>query len=194
MKTPTELELSHLMGVYDPIKAHEYYLRTRKLTGRKKPEASESHPSMGTLRGRMDPRTGKTKEQIHQGAKARQKKELTERINALSKKVDRLEARIKEMEHKAASEDRKGKAQKERSAKERDKPKTAAEKAEAARESEKYRDKHRQELKSKAKGKSGGGSSTGKGQAKKRSVSELKNLVAKAKGQIAVAKQKLAAL
>lgn len=193
MKTPTELELMHLMGAYDPIKAHEYYLRTRKLTGRKPGQGASPNSETGTG-STKDPRSGKTRDQIHQNAKARQKKELSERIDALTKKVARLEARIKEMEHKDASDDRKSKAKKERSAKERDKPKTAAEKAEASRESEKYRDKHKQELKSKAKGKSGGGSSTGKGPAKKRSVSELKNLVAKAKGQIAVAKQKLAAL
>ena len=38
MQTPTEFELEQLMHrvAYDPVAAREYYLRTRKLKGRKK--------------------------------------------------------------------------------------------------------------------------------------------------------------
>lgn len=35
MQSPTQSELQHLLKHYDPIKAHEYYERTKKLKGRK---------------------------------------------------------------------------------------------------------------------------------------------------------------
>jgi len=186
MQAPTELELQHigsLVSNYDPVKAHEYYERTKKLKGRRRGSS-------------VDPRIGKTMGQISKDARAKQRKELAARIQSLSRKLQKLEAKIREMETKEASEDRKGKAKAERAAKEADKPKSAAEKAEAARESEKYRDKNQQKLKSEAKdAKSGGGSSTDKqAGSKKASVSDLKALATKVKGQIAVAKQKLAAL
>lgn len=196
MKPPTELELKHLMGAYDPIKAHEYYVRTRKLKGRKPGQSTSPNTESG--RGNLqDPRTGKTRGEITKNARAKQKQELQERIGRLSKMLGQLEAKIKEREHAAAREDRKGKAKKERAAKDRDKPKTAAEKAKDAREAEKYRDKHKQELKSKAKksdSKSGGGSKAkGKSETQK-GIDDLKRIATKVKGQIAVAKQKLAAL
>jgi hypothetical protein len=182
---PTEHELHQLFHYavgYDPIKAKQYYERTKQLKGRQRGSSE-------------DPRTGKTREEIAKGARTRQRKELTERINSLSKKLDKLEALIKERESKEKSEDRKGKAKKERAAKEAAKPDSAAEKAEAARESEKYRDKNQQKLKGDDK-KSGGGSGKGdvKKTGKKKSVSELRSMATKVKGQIAVAKQKLAAL
>lgn len=187
MRTPTELELQHLaagfVSNYDPAKRREYYLRTRKLKGRRR----------GTSE---DPRTGKSMGQISKDARAKQRQELAARIQSLSKKLQKLEAKIREMEAAEASEDRKGKAKAERAAKEAAKPKTAAEKAEAAREAEKYRDKNQQKLKSEAKdAKSGGGSAREKKSGSKASsVSDLKALATKVKGQIAVAKQKLAAL
>lgn len=184
MKTPTDFELSHIAAVYDPAKAHKYYEEHKKLKGRQRGSA-QPEPSGRTRR----PDTG---------VKAQQRKELKARIDSLADRLNKLEALIKKRTHEEASEDRKSKAKKERAAKEKDKPKTAAEKAEAARESEKYRKEHKQELKNKAKkdsSKSGGDSSSEKKSgAKKHSVSELKSLATKVKGQIAVAKQKLAAL
>jgi hypothetical protein len=198
MRAPTEFELQHLLGdfarAYDPVKAHEYYERTKKLKGRRR--GSSQPTSNGQRPSGQDPRTGLTREKIAQNAKAKQRKELAARIQSLEGKLRKLEAKIREMEHEEASEDRRGKAKQERAAKEREKPKTAAEKAEAARESEKYREKHQQELKTKAKeasDKSGGGSSKKSG-SKTETVSQLRSLATKVKGQIAVAKQKLAAL
>lgn len=184
LRTPTEIELQHLAGNYDAQKAHEYYEQHKKLKGRQRGLAEEP------------PSSGRTRQQIAQGAKVAQRKELKARIDALSDRLNKLEELIKKREHEEASEDRKSKAKKERSAKEKDKPKTAAEKAEAARESEKYRKEHKQELKNKSKDrdKSGGGDSKKGSKTKKHSVSELKSLATKVKGQIAVAKQKLAAL
>jgi len=196
MQLPTEFELQHFIQGYDPQKAHEYYERHKKLKGRRRgsgrDSSSERRPSG------QDPRTGRTRQEIKRNARAQQRKELAAHIQSLETKLAKLEAKIQEMEHKEASEDRKGKAKKERAAKERDKPDTAAEKSKKSRESEKYRKEHKQELKTKAKkasDKSGGGSSD-----KKKSSSgghklgQLKALATRVKGQIAVAKQKLAAL
>ena len=144
-----------------------------------------------------DPRTGKSMEQIHKEARAKQRKELGERIGRLEQALKKLEDKIAKKIREEKAEDREGKAKKERARKEAEKPKTAAEKAEAARENEKYRKKNQQKLKNKSNddkdstdksstdsGGSGGGSS----------VSELKSLATKVKGKIQVAKQKLAAL
>lgn len=195
MRTPTEFELQHAV-VYDPVKAHEYYERTKKLKGRRR---RRSDPPIQVVRrsatrpvqvGRRPPG------QESRDAKIRQRQELKTRIQSLERKLKLLEIKIQEREHEEAREDRKGTAKKERARKEREKPTTAAEKAKKARESEKYRKKHRQELKSKRdSGKSGGGSTDKKtAGAKTESASQLKVLATKVKGQIAVAKQKLAAL
>jgi len=184
MITPTEFEIDQLLhAIYDPVKAHEYYVRTRKLKGRQRGHSD-------------DPRTGKTREQIHNDARAKQRQELTQQIANLEAKLVKLEAKIREKEHAEASENRKSKAKKERARKEADKPKTAAEKAEAARENKKYRERHKQQLKSdrKKSGTSSGGSSHKKSSGSKHSVSDLKALAIKVRGQIAIAKQKLAAL
>jgi len=207
MRTPTELELNQLqhialggaLGTYDPVKAHEYYERTKKLKGRKRGQADTPRGGLSRTRATgRDPRTGKMMDQIHKEARAKQRKALSDAIQSLSKKLDRLEARIRELSHEEASEDRKGAAKKERAAKEREKPDTTAEKAEKARESKKDRAKNQQKEKSKAKeasDKSGGGSSSKtKSGSKTSQLSELKAQATKVKGQIAVAKQKLAAL
>lgn len=196
MKPPTELELSRLMHAYDPVKAHKYYEEHKKLKGRKPGRGEE--PRAANRRGSsQDPRIGKTRDQIHMDARAKQRKELTASIHRLEGNLRKLEALIKEKMRKEDSEDRKGKAKKERAAKERTKPKTAAEKAAEARENKQYREKHKQELKSKRKrdGSSGGGSKKGAGNvSSKTSVTELKRLATRVRGQIAVAKTKLAAL
>lgn len=194
MQTPTEFELQHLLGAYDPIKAHEYYLRNRELKGRQ-PGSSDT-PRMGNTRARgEDPRTGKTKEQIHKNARTRQRQELTKQIQGMEQRLAKLEALIKKRTHEEASEDRKGKAKKERAAKEADKPKTAAEKAEAARESKKNRAKHQQREKNRDKeSDKKDGKKDGKKKSGKHTVAELKVRVQQVKGQIQAAKQKLAAL
>ena len=200
MREPTEYELQHLAALnstYDAVKAHEYYERHKKLKGRRR--GSRDRPAGRDRRGAQPSGFARANQRRHEGAKHKQRRELAARIHSLEGKLKKLEAKIREMEHKEAREDRKGKAKKERAAKERDKPKSAAEKAKASRESEKYRKKHKQELKTKeASKKSGGGSSSDKKKKKSGSsttkVSQLKTLATKVKGQIAVAKQKLAAL
>lgn len=194
MKTPTEFQIKQLLHEYDPVKAHQYYLRTRKLKGRKSGSADSKRPDFaGSLK------VGAIKAKRKQDAKARQRKELAEAIRNLEDRLKKLEALIRTKQHEEAAENRKSKAKKERAAKEKDKPKSAAEKAKIARENKKYREKNQQKLKSDAKkrdGSSGGGSSskTNKDSKSGPSVSDLKTLATRVRGQIAVAKQKLAAL
>lgn len=201
MKTPTRFQLEYgLAHLYDPVKAHEYYLRNRELTGRKsggaENQAQQRRAAAKAAPGWRDPRSGKTMDQIRKEATVKAKQRLGEQVKRLEGKLKALDAKIAEMEREAASGDRKSKAKKERARKEAEKPKTAAEKAKASREAEKYRDKHKQELKSKDKqrsSKSGGGSKK-KGDGKAKTVSELKTLATRVRGQLAIAKQKLAAL
>lgn len=203
LRTPTteELhELMHLGGIgvseafdrrshYDPVKAHQYYERHKHLKGRH--------------RGSTPQPTGRrAAAQPHGKARARQKAELQARVTKLTGLLHKLEALIKEKEDalKRSQASAKSTAKKERAAKDKNKPQTAAEKAKAARDAKKYRKKHHQELKTKAKqasNKSGGGGSAKKGAAQKPAemhIKDLKALATKVRGQIAIAKQKLAAL
>lgn len=270
LRPPTDLERERLAHIIDPaVQAYnrEYYLRNRKLKGRKKgrsqdlssdrkflndtpmrvegrseaevakfvnrmqtmplsqlraeikkfsdADAKSSSPSPwggleamtakqvlfrrgggGSADGKKDPRTGKSMDQIHKDARAKQRTELKGQIDRLTDRLNKLEALIRKKESEEASEDRKSKAKSERAAKERDKPKSAAEKAEAARENKKYRDKNQQKLKSKDSSSGGGDSKTSSDSKSsgEKSVSELRSLATKVKGQVAVAKAKLAAL
>lgn len=187
MRTPSEFELQQLMHRYDPVYARQYYLRTRKLKGRKK--GSGDRPVSGFEKGAK--KIG--------AARAKQRKALQAQIQNLEAKLRNLEVLIKKKLRDEASEDRKSRAKKERAAKEADKPKTAAEKAEIARENKKYREKNQQKLKSKARqasGSSSGGSSSSGSKSTNSgpSASDLQAVATKVKGEIAVAKQKLAAL
>jgi hypothetical protein len=190
MKPLTDLEREELIHQYDPAKAHEYYLRTRQLKGRK-PAVLEAVPT---------PKHKQAKATVNH--RAHQRKALSALINTLQVKLQKLDALIKQREQEEASTNRKHKARKERAAKEHLKPKTAAEKAKIKRDNKQYRDKHKQALKTKARqnhtksGKSASGSASGSASAAthKHSLSELKNLAIRVRGQIQVAKQKLAAL
>lgn len=186
MRLPNGTVLKHGRVAYDPAKAHAYYLRTRNLKGRQK--------GSGQPDGSLPPPATSLS-----GAKARQRQELHARIQNLETKLVALNNLIRKKEQEKASENRKSKAKKERAAKAKDKPKTAAEKADIARQNKKYKHRHKQELKTKAaqtSGASSGGSSKTKSGSSSSgpSVLALTTLATKVKGQIAVAKQKLAAL
>ena len=109
----------------------------------------------------------------HSGSRTEQRQELQTRIHALSQRIPRLEALIQKREDEEARENRRAKARKERAAKDKVTLKTAAGRTETANRSV------------------SNGASSDK---KPPSASELRSLATKAKGQIAVAKQKLAAL
>lgn len=181
MKTPTEDQLNHMVGRYDPAKAHEYYMRTRKLHPRQKAAPPP------TVAGGVHPRRAKGS-----SPRAKQKRELASHIQTLETKLQKLEFLIKKKEavlkKNAAGAKAKANANK----------KT---KSQIALKSKQYRQKHKQALKIKAKAaaaaKGDGKGAGAKGAAKpdsKKSIAELKTLATKVKGQIALAKQKLAAL
>ena len=78
MLLPDGTTLIHEGRPYDPVKAHEYYLRTRKLKGRKKGSAktaSETRPM-----AKVDT----------PAAKARRRQELAARISALEEKLKKV--------------------------------------------------------------------------------------------------------
>jgi len=163
--------------MYDPEYARQYYLRTRKLKGRKK-GAGKTSASTGLARNDRTRSALKTKKPS--AVRARQRQALAARIKTLETKLHKLEAKIRKREQ----DDRESK-------KESEKPATAAEKREKAKDSKKYRDKHKQELANKAEKKSDGKKGS---KESKTSTEDLKKLATKVKGQIAVAKQRLAAL
>lgn len=177
---PINTELWHLAPGYDPAKAHQYYEEHKHLKGRKK--GSAQPPSVKTSRQSLD--------------KNKQKIALHNSIQNLEAKLGQLEALIRKKEAILRQDQARAKV---KARKPKDKPATAADKAKAARENKKYRDKHKTTLKAKAKqaaAKSGGGSQTPSASQKPSdmSIANLKALATKVKGQLAVAKQKLAAL
>jgi len=129
------------------------------------------------LRGRQpgqgeERNTRGTQNRFSRGARSEQRQKLTQQIQNLENKLKKLEDLILKRENEEASENRKFKARKERARKEADKPKMVVEKSVIVHENKKSR------------------SSSNSGQ----SVSDLKALATKVKGQIVVARQKLAAL
>ena len=124
--------LMHGRTPYDPVKAHEYYIRTRQLKGRKKGTTfTVSKPGGKTV-------VLTARELTEQRAYA------AKRINDIKLKLAELSSKLRE----ALSEARDKKVKSEREAK---KPPTSAEKSEAARESKKYRAKNRQKIANKQK-------------------------------------------
>lgn len=133
MRLPNGTILMHGRAPYDPVKAHEYYIRTRQLKGRKK-----GSPTFSVTKT-----SGKTVTLTS--------RELTEQRAYAAKRINDIKLRLNELNAKlsiALREARDKKAKSERKAK---KAPTAAEKSEAARESKKYRAKHRQKLATKQK-------------------------------------------
>jgi hypothetical protein len=192
MRTLTDLDRENLVHLYDAEKAHEYYIKNRELKGRKKGVADTI--STGVSRAAIPAHAKPKHAPVPSPVSAKQKAELKANVASLQDRLHKLEKLIKDKEAVLKRNAQRNKT----AARNKDKPKTAADKAKAARENSKYRDKHKQELKNKAKkaaAKSGhgGGAKEHKPDSKK-SIAELKNLATKVKGQLAVAKQKLAAL
>jgi len=171
---------------YDPQKAHEYYMRIRKLKGRQKgaQQPPPAQPQGRRPKGVLSPRE-------------KQKVELKQNIQTLGLKLHNLEQLIQKKEAilKQDQAQAKSKANKNSKAK-GDKP---VDKAKARSDAKKYRQSHKQSLKNKAKQSrsKGGGQSHKDHKPKpdsKKSIADLKALATKVKGQLAIAKQKLAAL
>jgi hypothetical protein len=145
MRLPDGTVLMHGKAPYDPVKAHEYYIRTRQLKGRR-PAAATFQPTVRTRsRSTFTVRlpSGKTvlltQEQLNQQREVAAKRVAAIKEN-LVKLTNELRARMREAKNKQQEAARKVK-----------KAPTAAEQAKAAREAKKYRAKNRQQLSNKAK-------------------------------------------
>lgn len=163
MKLPDGSTLMHGPQPYDPAKAREYYLRTRKLKGRKKGQADPTSPQSKKL-------VAKKRATPKERAAARQT------VINLTKKLSELNAALKAQMSDAKAKGRKSATKAKTSAKEAAKPPSAADKAGAARDAKKYADKNKQTLKTKAKqanAKTGGSSAKGAKTATKKKAADV---------------------
>lgn len=202
MDLPNGEVLMHGAKPYDPKKAHEYYLRTRNLKGRKK---GQFDPKVATLAKRL---AGMSDEQIqHEIRKSKdpaekkligvmlsnrqkkqkpkatpeQKQAAAQRVSTLQSKLAELNAKLKEATAKA----RKSEAKKKRGP-------TQADKSKKARESKQYRDKHKQKLANK--GKTAASKDKASDRSRADSVSAIKSDIAETKGKLHKAIQRQKAL
>jgi hypothetical protein len=163
MELPDGTILMHGRAPYDPVKAHEYYLRTRQLTGRRK----------GAPRFTVRSRSG-TVELTG--------RELTEQRAYAAKRVNDIKNRLAELGTKLAEARAKAQAEESSSRRKARRTPTAADKSKAARESKQYREKHRQTLATKRR----------RGSTRKSSKSRSEaDPVARLEGKIAVVKVRL---
>lgn len=143
MQTPEEFVedyLAHAGKYYDPAKAREYYLRTRKLKGRKAATAEATvgrHPPKAAPPPRRSgPQTAKQKQAL-----------ATARVAAIQKRLDALKEVLAQLVEQAKKrsgvEPEKSKAAKKTadSKGSKEKPKTAQEKREAAKDAKERRAK-----------------------------------------------------
>lgn len=185
MLLPDGSVLIHADGApYDPSKAHEYYLRTRKLhprqAARQQPKpVSRHHGTTYTVKGANGKTVKLTAKQLEE-----QKAYTAKRIAHLKKNLSDLAVLLHEKMRTAKAA--KAKA---------DRPPTLAEKAKAARDAEKYRKTHKQEIANKAKTAASKSSSSGSGSKstpKVDTVDSLKKEISTTKANLksAVAKQR----
>ena len=173
-----ESVLMHASAPYDPAKAHEYYLRYRKLHPRDK----NSQPAPTGKSGNKSPtytvRAG-TNRAVRLSAQQLQEQKLyaKSRVDAINKKLVDLNAKLRKKMADAKKREANAK-----------KAPTAADKNKAARDAKAYRDKHKNKIKANAKK-----AAAKKAPAKKvDTVSSLKREIASAKTSLkdAVAKQR----
>lgn len=158
---------------YDPVKAHEYYERTKELKGRKKAAPK--------------PRGGNRQPKAHASGSPRHKIRGTQaRITRLRGKISTLNKALSEAE--AALSAKRQSARK--TAKQNSDGKTTAKERQ---NSQQYRDKHKEELKAKRKksGSSGGSSKSSSKSVSSMSTQELTNRISKIKSALRDAKQQL---
>lgn len=162
--------------VYDPVKAHEYYVRTRKLKGREK---GAGKTSSGRAKS-----SGKS---ANAGSADRQKK-AQERVTRLKATVSKIQSAISEAEA-ALSAKRQTAAKTEKNSD----GKTTAKERQSAKE---YRDKHKQEIAAKRRkttSSSGGSSKSSSTSVSDMGVQDLRIRISKLKSALRDAKRLLAA-
>jgi hypothetical protein len=178
-KDSSEPILLHDGTQYDPRKAHEYYLRTRKLHPRQKGSAPLPLAKVARRGGptfTVKTASGKT---VKLNAKqlAKQKAYAAHRVTQIKKKLSTLSKEL----HQRMAEAKKREA-------DAKKPPTAAEKAKAARDAKAYRDKHKQKIATAAKkAASGAGSSSTASKHKNETVASLKAEIATTKTRLKAA-------
>ena len=200
MELPNGEVLMHAGRPYDPQKAHEYYMRTRKLKGRIK---GQYNPHLATLAKRLagmsddqiQAEINKTKNSAEKkiikimltnrqkikGKAPAKPKATPEQRAAAAKRVSSLQTKLSELNQKlkvAMAKARESEAKKKRGP-------TKAEKSEKARESKKYRQKHKQKLANKrntaaSKDKASGRSRADSVEAIKTEISETRGRLKKA--------------
>lgn len=174
-------ELEH---AYDPTKAHDYYLRTRKLKGRKK--GSREPAKVIPIHGRVRKQTSSKPTKAHSVPP-----KIQARVNHLESRLSELRGQLRKKLNDA-SKTKKSSHQKP----------TASDKTKKAREDKKYRNKHKTELanKRKAKAHKGSGGGSGGGTSSSKSVgsmseTELRSAIKRTSDQLhaAVAQARAAA-
>jgi hypothetical protein len=185
VRLPNGEVLMHANAPYDPKKAHEYYLRTRKLKGRK--PGSAQPPKLVPAGGRKIPKAPPKKHTQISDLSPQQKREMAvvarARVQKAQQKLNELNKKLKDKLAEAKKAERDAK-----------KPKTAAEKSKDAREAKKYRQSHKTEISTKSKAKRGADKAAGKDTSSSNSVEGLKKQIASAEKELATAKAKQKAL
>jgi hypothetical protein len=210
MELPDGTTLMHGRVAYDPKKAHDYYLRTRKLKGRKKvsPQVAAAAKRLaGKSDAEITAEINKTKDPneaklMQTLLKSRQKlrgktavakavskpkvKATLEQKQAAAKQVTSIRSELAELNNRL--KEAKAKARKSETKAKRGP--TAADKSEKARESKKYRDKHKQTLANKGKTATNKDKASGKTRAD--SVTSLERKISETKDRLvkAIAKEK----
>lgn len=165
--------------VYDPVKAHLYYERTKQLKGREK----------GSSRPKASGRQSTTQKVASQpkGPKAQARVgRLRSKVKTLTNALDEAQTALRQKQQDSRESARKEK-------KERSDGKSTAKEKQASKE---YRDKHQSEIKAKRKkdgsSKSSGGSSKSSSKSvSDMSVQELRSRVTKIKSALRDAKRQL---
>lgn len=175
-------ELSHYVAGYDPAYAHAYYLRTRKLKGRKPGKGAQAKAATfsPSAKPATAPKTvsvklanGKTLNLNSQQLDDAQAHAAV-RVGQLKTTLSKLQTQLQQAKAKA-NQTAKGK-----------KPATAADKAKAKQAAKNYRQSHKQALKNKAKA-APKTSATAAPKPKTDTVATLQSKISKVKGALAVA-------
>lgn len=187
MRLPDGTILMHGPAPYDPVKAHEYYMRTRKLKGRRRAlpfqDLSKIGRSVQTLA--LKPKTFTVKTAEGKTVKLTGK-ELNEQRAYLAKRVNEIKRNLAKLNFELKKAMAEAKAKKAKSEAKAKRGPTAAEKSKEARESKQYRQSHKQVLKGKAE------KSSATRKSKEDPVAELEAKISQVKGALsaAVAKQR----
>lgn len=95
MRTPETFILEHAQKPYDPVKAHDYYIRTRKLKGRRKGSTPAPASTQGGQRGSVGRPRMATAPQVT--ITSQRQAEVKARVEQLQAKLNILNAILKKL-------------------------------------------------------------------------------------------------